>query len=124
MLSTQARKLLVCLSRTLFHLHSKTECICLQLGFELSCDPAKKNITKDHSYRAFLKQHHSRPQTEVMGMNGNCFFRIISKEILGTECHHSEIHQLICNFMESHPVTFSSWLYGNNNDYASRQSLD
>ena len=49
-----------------------------------------------------------------MGMDGNCFFRTISKEILGTECHHSEIRQLICNFVESHPVTFSSWFYGTN----------
>ena len=44
-----------------------------------------------------------------MGMDGNCFLRTISKEILGTECHHSEIRQLICNSMQSRPVTFSSW---------------
>ena len=86
----------------------------LQLGLELSCDPARNPSTRDHNYRAFLREHHSRSQIDVMGMDGNCFFRTISKEILGTECHHSVIRQLICHFMESHPVTFSSWFYGDN----------
>ena len=87
--------------------------ISLVLGLELSCDPANNPSTRDHSYRFFLRQHHSRSQIDVMGMDGNCFFRAISKETLGTECHHSEIRRLICNFMESHPLTFSSWFYGN-----------
>ena len=87
--------------------------ISLVLGLELSCDPANNPSTRDHNYRAFLRQHHSRSQIDVMGMDGNCFFRAISKETLGTEYHHSEIRHLICNFMESHPLTFSSWFYGN-----------
>ena len=68
----------------------------LQLGLELSCDPARNPSTRDHSYRALLRQHHSRSQIDVMGTDGNCFFRTISKEMLGTECHHSEIRRLIC----------------------------
>ena len=56
--------------------------ISLVLGLELSCDPANNLSTRDHSNRVFLRQHHSRSQIDVMGMDGNCFFRAISKETL------------------------------------------
>ena len=52
----------------------------LQLGIELSCDPAKNPSTRDHSYRAFLRQHHSRSQIDVMGTDGNCFLELFPKK--------------------------------------------
>ena len=40
--------------------------ISLQLGLELSCDPARDPSTRDHSYRAFLRHRSDTPGPKLI----------------------------------------------------------
>ena len=42
--------------------------------------------------------------------DGNCFFRAISKEILGSECYHKIIRKHICDFLQNHSSAFKTWM--------------
>ncbi|MES9881383.1 MAG: AAA family ATPase [Sedimenticola sp.] len=82
----------------------------LPLKNDTNLNPSKR----DHSYRSILKElptQNPRSQIDVMRDDGNCFFRVISKELFGTEDYHAHIRNIICNFMASHPFTFSNWYY-------------
>lgn len=39
--------------------------------------------------------------------DGNCFFRSISKELLGTQTHHTTIRRLLIQFIEHNGAHFS-----------------
>ena len=38
----------------------------LQLGLELSCDPARNHRARDHGYRAFLRHHSDTPGPKLI----------------------------------------------------------
>ena len=39
--------------------------------------------------------------------DGNCFFRSVSKELLGTQAHHTTIRKLLIQFIEHNGAQFS-----------------
>ena len=42
-------------------------------------------------------------QERTIDSDGNCMFRLFSKELFGTQCYHLELRRLISNFEEHNP---------------------
>ena len=46
-------------------------------------------------------------QLDAIQGDGNCLFRSISKELLGHERHHPSLRNILVNFIEHNPSSFS-----------------
>jgi hypothetical protein len=57
-----------------------------------------------------LNSHTRACQIDEISADGNCFFRSISKQVLGTQDYHENIRDAICNFMAARPNTFANWI--------------
>jgi hypothetical protein len=81
------------------------------LGVTVLNDPVNSvmNSANYRHYTNVLNGKTPRCQIDFIQGDGNCFFRAISKQILGSENYHEEIRKLICDFMQNHPETFRSY---------------
>ena len=69
----------------------------------------------DHRYTQLSRYLHLQTPGSHIDMiepDGNCFFRSISKEILGTEKYHSKVRKRLCDFISDHRNTFQNWTEG------------
>lgn len=74
-------------------------------------DLAIKAYPSNHFY-GIIVEHLSPLQRciDLINPDGNCMFRAVSKELLGTDRHHFEVRSLVVKFMESNPNYFSDIL--------------
>ncbi|KAH3895921.1 hypothetical protein DPMN_020089 [Dreissena polymorpha] len=81
-------------------------------GVPVFHDPVVNRELFDIRYRGYLRNLRKKTCPCIIDAtepDGNCFFRAISKQLLGTEKYHLCLRQVICNFEESHPNTFVDW---------------
>ena len=81
-------------------------------GVTIKNDAAVNPELYDHRYRQISQRLHSQTPAshiDLIEPDGKCFFRAISKELLGSEKYHHRIRKRLCQFMEDHHHTFQEW---------------
>ena len=67
---------------------------CVELGIDFI-----KNIEQQPTFTGSLLTKLILWQTEKIGMDGNCFYRCISKMIPGSEKHYTKLRAKVCRYM-------------------------
>lgn len=86
--------------------------VAMHFDVTVKSDPVRNPIPYDHRYYDYIQmlQNHTPAATiDCIEGDGNCFFRAVSKEVLGSEIYHSLLRDRICIFMNQHPITFQNW---------------
>ena len=82
-------------------------CKLLKLPFQpnqmsVLAPPSTKSYTELQQVLSYIGR-----LTDMALPDGNCFFRLVSKELLGTQAHHTTIRKLLIQFIEHNGAQFS-----------------
>lgn len=94
--------------------------IAQKLHLDIRSDEIRNPALYDLRYIDIIRNLQSVTQNVTIDAtepDGNCFFRAISKEILGSEDYHRLIRIIICDFLLNHQQTFQTWLENGANQY-------